>query len=535
MPIWNLTTEEETEPTIYDLLGYADIKCYKGSKKTGTGENTRPGTDLKDKIRVVTSHRRAIGILKQLWGKPNGAGAAINNDPFAAENNLPSKPQCEWHRDELQIYLALEDPDLTFETAMKAFNATGVQHVCDRRTIHKESVEITTHKGKRQVLKSCDKPCALAESDPDDWDCPLGCKPDGILHFYLRECLDNDAMIHSQFETKAWGDVPKLIKKIRAIKKEFGSITESPVPCHWTRHKIPLIISRVMRNRKRPATELKPENEWKGRSREYRYTGKKGDADFYDLDIEVDPVWQDWYRKQKLLEELRSRGLNPSQKIVVGLLSGDPTIDVQAITSSVIEIPALPPAVALEVPLVEEGEENVEEEATVPPEFGAKGAVSVMPKPISKRLVREEQILQLEDALINKGWTEEAIALLLTEHKISEPQEMTQEQWVVLCDIASSAQSAREYNDAALAPGTVTVMPAYVTQKDFQEQIYPVFKEHGWVKISPQGKPDNRAIVDMLLTEYEIKGMGELLVTQIPEILELAAMPEVRDRWLNRP
>lgn len=506
MVIWNLTSENEAQPTVYDLLGFADIKCYKGARKTGSGESTRPGADLKEKIRVVTSHKRAIAILKDLWGNPTP-----NNDPFTDN----AKPQGEWLREELHLYLALEDPELTFETSMKAFDGTGVQLMCDRQRIHKEATTIQTYKGTRRVLKDCSKPCVLADSDPDDWDCPLGCKPAGILHFYLRECLDNDAMIHAQFETKAFGDVPQIMKKLRAIKNELGSISQSPVPCYWTRHKIPLILSRVMRGRKRPVTEVKPQNEWKGRSKEYRFTGKKGDAEFYDLDLQVDPVWMDWYRKQKLLEELRARGLNPSREVVVGLLSGDIAIDVQAITSSVVEIPALPP---LSQPPV------VEQSAVT---------TNLLVQPRSQKKVTEEQIVQLENVLMDSGWTEEAIALLLQNHNIVNPSEMTQEQWIEVCAIASSTQSAREYNDTVLAPGTVTVMPANLTPEDWTERLYPAFKKHGWVKTKADGKPDNSRLFAMLQAEYGITRIGELLVSQIPEILELITSSEVRDRWLK--
>lgn len=506
MTIWNLTEQEEaTEPTVYDLLGRADIKCYKGERKTGTGENTRPGKDLKQNIRVVTSHKRVVPIFDELYPRKSQG----SNDPF----NDNEKPQGDWLLEEINLYLALDDVDLTFETAMKPFDGTGVQLVCDRRRIYKEAQIIQTHKGQRRVLKNCDRPCALFDHDDDDWDCPLGCKPTGVLHFYFRECLDADIMVHSIFETKAFGDVPHIVKRLRNIKKELGSLTQSPYPCPWTRHKIPFILSRVAVNRKRPATELKPENQWKKLGKkEYIFTGKKGDAEFYDLDLQVDPVWMDWFNKRQMLEEMLLRGLAPSKDVEAGLLAGDVTIDVRAIASSAIELPALPPAIS----------EVVQEEPEPVTTFA-----STVPK--SQRKATDDQITQLEQALIHNNWSEDAIRLLLEDFQLQEnPSEMNQEQWMQICAIASNPQSAREYNDAALAPQ----MPNNITKEDWLQKIEPLFRESGWFPVR-EGKEDKTAVIAMLQSEYGISRMGELLVTQIPEVLELARDAVVRDRWVK--
>lgn len=76
-------------------------------------------------------------------------------------------------------------------------------------------------------------------------------------------------------------------------------------------------------------------------------------------------------------------------------------------------------------------------------------------------------------------------------------------------------------------------MPDNLTKEDFVKQVYPTFVKHGWVKTLPDGKTDNTSIFAMVQAEYGVSGMSELLVTQIPEILELAATPEVRDRWVK--
>lgn len=505
MPIWNLTETEEREPTVYDILGYPDIKCYKGDRKTGSGDSTRPGKDLKEKIRVVTAHRRVTNILTDCYGSP----VAIGNDPFE-ENS--KKPSGDWHVDELNVYLALDDIDLTFETSMKAFDRSGTLLMCDRRTILKEAQTIQTYKGQRRVMKTCNKPCALADSDENDWDCPLGCKPAGILHFYIRECLDLDVMVHAQFETKAFGDVPNIMKRLRAIKQELGSLTQSPYPCYWTRHKIPLVISRVARKRSRPDVATKTEN---GKKR-YEFTGKKADGEFYDLDIQVDPVWMDWYRKQRLLEELLQRGLNPTADVVAGLMTGDATIDVKAIATSV--SPALPQSLATE------DSPQVVQTAVAPD--STSGLVG---QSQSQRAVTDDMLRQLENALIQNNWTEEAISTLLAQFDLeNDPRSMTKEQWVEICALASNIDCAKEYNKAALMP-----LPTRITSDDWTGKIEPTFRQHGWFPIRGDGKEDKRAVVALLQSEYAISRMGELLTSQVAEVLELAAAVDVRDRWLE--
>lgn len=524
MPIWNLTTEdEEKEPTVYDLLGYPDVRCYKGDRKTGAGENTRPGKDLKDKIRVVTGHRQVGAILTDCYNvKPV---AAVNADPFAETS--AASPQGDWQLEQLNIYLALDDADLTFETAMKPFDGSGASLVCDRRRISKEAVTIQTHKGQRRVMKNCDKPCALAESDPDDWDCPLGCKPSGILHFYVRECFDLDVMVHAQFETKAKGDVPNLMKRLRAIKKEFGSLTRSPYPCYWTRHRIPLVLSRVSRKRSRPDVATKMANGKK----KYEFTGKKATGEFYDLDLQVDPVWADWHRKQKLLEEMLARGLTPGKNVVAGLMTGDSAIDVKAIAASIVQHDIQPNIQPNIQPDFEPAPEIFSDPEEVQP---AVDAVWVK-EPDPRSIVTEDMIVQLEDILISNSWSEDAIARLLTQHNLQDnPRQMTKEQWLELSQIAANPQAAREYNDEALAPGTVTVMPDFLTPEIWGAQVHPVFKQHGWVLTKPDGKADNSRIFAMLQNEYGITKASELLVSQISEILELAASDAVRDRWVKQ-
>ena len=487
MPISGLTDINEDSNPVFEMLGVADIKCYKGARKTGTGDSTLPGSDLKSKIRVTTSHRGAIAVLKDCYGEPNGQGDFIV--------------------DELRLYLALDDPDLAFETQMKAFDGSGTLIMCDRNTIYKEADTITTHKGKRRVLRSCDKPCPLQGTD--EWDCPNECKPDGILHFYIRELLDSDWMIHCQFETKAYGDVSNLIKQIRGIQRELGSLTQSPYPCYWTRHKIPLILSRVERSRKRPATTLKPEAQWKRPGKkEYEYTGKKGDAKFWDLDLQIDPVWMDWYRKRQLAEELIQRGIEPTREVIVGLMTGDVTVDVKAIAASAMKVPALPPVGAV---MTDEGTMSA--------------PTSFIPTSPKERLITQQMLVQLEATFEESGWTEEAIAKLLEHYKILDLAEITQEQRLELATIASNSQAARYWNDQALAPKTDVEVVETITEEDWVNIIYPAFVANQWTS-------NKQAIMSMLHDEYGISRVGQLLKSQIEEVVELARSEKVRSRWM---
>jgi hypothetical protein len=482
MPISGLTSFTEESNPVYDLLGVADVKCYKGKRKTGTGEYTRPGADLQDKIRIATTHRSAIRTLKEAgnYGQPNEEGDFIV--------------------DQINLYLALEDPDLTFDCNMKPFDGSGPLLLCDRNTIYKEAKTITTHKGKRRTLVSCDKPCPLRGTD--SWDCPNECKPDGVLHFYIRELLDSDLMVHCQFEMKAYGDVPNIIKQVRAIKKEFGSLTQSPYPCYWTRHKIPLVLSRVERSRNRPATKLKPEDQWKKPGKkEYEYTGKKGLAEFWDLDLQVDSVWMDWYRKRQLAEELISRGINPTKEVIVGLMTGDETIDVRAIASSTaVEAKALPPVVSEVVP---------ESVTLIPTARKDRGATAAM-------------LDQLESAFDENGWTENAIAQLLQHYQIADLGQISQEQRLELMMIANNQEAARQWNNQAHEP-VVEVVIETISRADWDDIIYPEFAKHQW---------SNAAIMSLLQQEYGISRVGEILKSQITEMTQMAGNEEVRSQYI---
>jgi hypothetical protein len=309
-------------------------------------------------------------------------------------------------------------------------------------------------------------------------------------------------MVHCQFEMKAYGDVPNIIKQVRAIKKEFGSLTQSPYPCYWTRHKIPLVLSRVQRSRNRPATKLKPEDQWKKPGKkEYEFTGKKGLAEFWDLDLQVDPVWMDWYRKRQLAEELISRGINPTKEVIVGLMTGDETIDVRAIASSItVEAKALPPVVSEVVP---------ESVTLIPTARKDRGATAAM-------------LEQLENAFEENGWTENAIAHLLQHYQIADLEQISQEQRLELMMIASNQDAARQWNNQAHEP-VVEVVIETISRADWDDIIYPEFAKHQW---------SNAAIMSLLQQKYGISRVGEILKSQITEMTEVAGNEEVRSQYI---
>jgi hypothetical protein len=414
MPIWDLTSEDqEAKDLVTEILGFPDIRCYKGDRKTGSGDNTRPGADLKQFIRISTTSGSAIAILNDVYNsrRPNG----------------------DYIVEEIRLYIAMDEVDLTFEAQMKAFDATGVQLVCDRRRISKRAKEINTYKGKRRVLVDCDEPCPLADS-PNDWDCPNKCKPDGILHFYIREVLDSGLMTHAQFEIKSYQDVKQLTNQLRRIKKQLGSLTQSPYPCFWTRHKIPFILSRISRTRKRPATELKPQIQGSSSNKkEYVTTGKKSDAEFWDLDIQVDPAWMEWYERQKMVQELRVRGLSPRKEVVAGLMAGK-SIDIEAIAASIIEVPALSP-----VP-----------EPAPEPEARSSGVEEIQVTTIFTPTSKEDQFLSpqqvdlIDELFAQQGWGIESISLMLyREAGVLNLESVTNKDYVKIHEIASSLEKAQ--------------------------------------------------------------------------------------------
>ena len=495
MGILGLTTEEDPNAT-YNVLGAAFIKCYKGARKSGSGSGTRPGADLNQKIRLVTSHSRAVKILRELYAKADPEGGA-SIEALGGDLLVES----------LNIYLALNDIEKTFESSMKSFDGSGLKFMCDRATIYKEAVNVETYRGKRRILRDCDRACPLKGTD--DWDCPNECKPNAILHFYVREMYDLDLVVHAQFETKAYGDISNLTKRLKDIFKEIGSVARSPYPCYWTKHRIPLILTRVKNTRKRPDFS----------------TGKKSAMSYWDLDIQVDPVWMDWYRKQSLMEDLMKRGLQPSKATVIGLMTGgEVSINIDAI--AVEDIPALPEAYTRTTTVASNAQPETVEVS--------EPTILVSPRPTEKK-AKPNAIALLMAAFEQNGWTEDAIAALQQHCQISDLESINEEQRIELQFIAMNSEAAREWNALALSPGTVTVIPSNLTKADWAQHIHPVCLKYGWVNVRPDGETDNTQIVAMLKAEYGITRIGELQVDQIPEILELLASDKVRDRWLKTP
>jgi hypothetical protein len=303
---------------------------------------------------------------------------------------------------------------------------------------------------------------------------------------------------------KAYGDVSNIIKQIRQIQRELGSITQSPYPCYWTRHKIPLVLTRIERLRKRPTAALKPENQWKrAGKKEYEFTGKKSESKFWDLDLQIDPIWMDWYRKQQLAQELISRGLNPTREVIVGLMTGDITVDAKAIASSTVQTQVLLP-VASEVPNIEEA------------------TPTLIPTAPKDRPANQQMIMQLEDTFNQNGWTDDAIAKLLEHYKISSLTQLTQEQQLELILIAGNPEAARQWNDQAFTIDAEVEIKT-ITASDWENVIYPVFQQNKW---------NAKAIMAMFYEEYGITRAGELLKSQIDEVIELAKNSNVRSRWM---
>jgi hypothetical protein len=496
--IQGLTTEPKEVPA-YQMLGPVHVKCYKGTRKLGKSV----GKDLHSKIRVVTKRPDALAIFNEIYPEKKD-----QNGDFLLEK--------------LNIYLPLNDPTDTFDAAMKEFDATGLKTLCDKHTIYKERQMVRTAKGLRPILTPCDRPCPLRET-PEINDCPNPeCKASGVLHFFIRELLDSDVTAHCRLETKSITDVKNLSQFLRQTKKEFGSLTRSPYLCFWTKHCIPFVLTRIPQDRKRPAMVEKPKDQWRGNNKEYEYTGKKSESEFWDLHLQVDPIWLDWYQKEQMVEEMRSRGLKPAVEVEADLMAGGSRIDLRTIaTSSIRRLPVPAPEPSPPPASEPERERDRNEEAatatvTVIPEVVEERTFSVS-RP-GQRPITGAMVDQLMEVLEANGWTQNAIASLLARYQIKELSELTQEQRLDFYQIASNPQAARDWNLQTLTPP-----PAQETiTREEWGQLLTVFEENQWRK---------DALMAMLTAEYGIERVGELRKEDIDDILEFARTPTVRDRY----
>lgn len=307
MPIRGLTAREQSDDI--SSLGRVEISVFKGKRKGNS-----IGTDLGQYLRIATNNRMAQLMLKQSgsYGTPDENGDFIT--------------------DRLNIYLAYDDPEKTFQTNMKAYDASGLKVVCDRHTICKKRVETSDTKGNIfRPIKDVSEQCPLRNSDSLAEKCPNDCNKEGNFYFYIKELLDKDMMLPCVLTTHSFQDLTYLTDTLFMWKETIGSIELSPFPAMQYRHHIPFVLTRTEVKIKRPVVS--------GGLR----TGKKADGKHFALSLQVDPIFMELHRKWRMMQELESRNMVVSSATVMGLLSGnaETIIDVESV---VIEQPKqLPP------------------------------------------------------------------------------------------------------------------------------------------------------------------------------------------------
>ncbi|MBN3948386.1 MAG: hypothetical protein HWQ38_18805 [Nostoc sp. NMS7] len=310
MAIAGLTNKDQT----FNSLGRVEVKVFKGTRKQiGTTREGKEyegyGNDLGSKLRITSDNRLIRTILNSSYGPPDA------NGDFLTE--------------ELRVYFPFDEVERTFATSMSAYKGSGLEIQCDRTNILKKCVMLQDSKGQYRQIVDCNAPCPM-QGKPLSMKCDRGCNAEGQLFFYVKELLDKDLMIAGRIALHSLEDVSYVDAKLREFKEMLGTITNSPFPCWWYRHKVPFILSRTQVKIKTPVVENKMR------------TGKRADKVVWAIALQVDPEYMELRRAWMELEERSRRQLPVSQSVVKGLLRGDTSVieDIDAIDVEVVEVPA---------------------------------------------------------------------------------------------------------------------------------------------------------------------------------------------------
>ncbi|WP_127011385.1 hypothetical protein [Chlorogloeopsis fritschii] len=269
------------------------------------------GKDLGSRLRITTPNQAIKTILSRHYGQPDA------NSDFLAEK--------------INIYLAYDEVDRTFPTAMKAHEHSGFLLECDRHTIYRKCVPTKDEHGNVwRPIREVNEPCPMRDKDFMG-QCPNGCQKQGELLFYLKEVLDADMMVPARLTTHSYEDLTYVTSKLEEISNlTGGKLTSSPFPCYQYHHHIPMILTRTEVKTKRPQLE------------NGMRTGKKADHKVWALSLDFDPNWVALYRQWQMLQEMTLRGLKPPQSAIAGLLRGEvgTIIDVESNTVEPLSLPS---------------------------------------------------------------------------------------------------------------------------------------------------------------------------------------------------
>lgn len=289
MAIVGLTNKEEWSDR--DILGRIEISVFKGARKSDRGA----GKSLDERYRIVTNNQRLKKLLSSLYGAPDANGDILT--------------------DTINVVFPFDEPERTFETAMKAYSGSGLQVVCDRSIISQEAVEERDRRGNIFMpVKPCNKPCPVA-GQPMGFKCSKGCSPTGMLYFYIRELFECSLMSPCKMTLRAYSDITYISSRLEALQSEIGSITNSPFPCFRTRHKVPFTLTRSEIEIKRPVVSSKQDG--------YKRTGKKADGKTWAVEINPDPDYMNLLQAWKLAEEMKAREISLPSTAIAGLLGGN--------------------------------------------------------------------------------------------------------------------------------------------------------------------------------------------------------------------
>jgi hypothetical protein len=288
----------------YQILGKPKVKVFKGSKKTSKRKGDKEvyyfGSDLGKLLRISTEDPIAANFIRKYYG----------NNPHQGDFLVEA----------INIYLAFDEPDRTFATIMRAFDASGLKQECNRQTINQKVVSRQDGKGnKYRQLQECNEQCPVFGKSMAE-KCPHECQKEGTLYFYIREMLDANIMIPCALTTHSFEDLVGITGYLTQIYQKFGALGRSPFFCQKFKHKIPFILYRSQVSIKRPVidkdTSLRTE--------------KKAEGKTWALTLQIHPDFLDLYDKWQAIEGMKQMQVAIAPRTVAGLLAGDSAIEVEA-------------------------------------------------------------------------------------------------------------------------------------------------------------------------------------------------------------
>ena len=335
-------TLESTDPS-------CQILVWKGDPITGWGSSTRPGADLKDKLRLeigdknlrdhlIRVYRRrgdfieekTVTVIEENTSEEIKGLAEIDQKIRGNQQQKDNSPKKRKKRektflyvDRLNIYLAYEHWQKSFYTEMRRQQGRQIVWRCNRRQIFKESERYQDHFGGIRFRElPCNMPCQADPNNPNE-DCRAGCKRYGDLFFYLWEFDDFNSFPLCRLRTKAYCDVSTIPRALKTIYETYGSVRTFSEDMGQFKMNIPFTLSRTEVPIDRPITQKQT---IQGKTVWVR-TGKKTEDSAWGLSLAIKPEWTEMVNARKEMKLVRSIGGTPSRRILTSAYSD--AIDVE--------------------------------------------------------------------------------------------------------------------------------------------------------------------------------------------------------------